>query len=405
MTTSSISSDLELRMDRAFLIAREVAPFFDPSMLQMRIIYTESITSNGRPTAGVDAHWNCYIHPQIDMNHEQLAFTLLHECSHLIQDHCGRGVEVYRTGVSHECWNICADLDVNSVAWMYAGKPLQMPSDIVDGVEKVWVIQPQTFRTQAYPQGVRPGLAAESYLKMIPDNHRHSDGIGGSCADGVERPWETEGSAVASPEAIRDSVAQRIVDYAKQRGNQVGGALLDWARAQLSQVVDPYALFHNYLTVSTNCSIQRRSSWRRTRMRNGMISPRYANQGVNVGVVVDTSGSMLWARDKLTALEAALANVTAIMRAVGSVQVFWCDTAVKHQAVYSPADLKPKGGGGTDLRPAIRAAEASGVDVVVVITDCDTPWPEQAPATPMVVVAVFTDSSSPDYAQRVDITQ
>jgi predicted metal-dependent peptidase len=158
-------------------------------------------------------------------------------------------------------------------------------------------------------------------------------------------------------------------------------------------------LFYNVLAESTRNKLERRSSWQRTRHRNDMISPRFAAKGLVVGVVVDTSGSM--GRPQR---EAALSGLLSIMQVLGRVEVFWCDVDVLHQAAYSAADLTPQGGGGTDLRKGIAAAEKHGVDVIVVITDTHTQWPQDPPEVPVIIVALDAATSRlPEYAMRVDI--
>jgi predicted metal-dependent peptidase len=68
-----------------------------------------------------------------------------------------------------------------------------------------------------------------------------------------------------------------------------------------------------------------------------------------------------------------------------------------------------KGGGGTDMRVGIqRAAELKPTpDVIVVLTDGETPWPsvEQMPRKSRLVVAVVSESSGafdhlPEYIKR-----
>lgn len=42
--------------------------------------------------------------------------------------------------------------------------------------------------------------------------------------------------------------------------------------------------------------------------------------------------------------------------------------------------------GGTDMREGIARAEANGVDLCIVLTDGETPWPERPPRVPLLLV-------------------
>jgi predicted metal-dependent peptidase len=107
-------------------------------------------------------------------------------------------------------------------------------------------------------------------------------------------------------------------------------------------------------------------------------------------VVVDTSGSVA---DRQ--LGAALSEVAGISRAVGvhgsRISVYSCDAAVHTvQRICRTQEISLVGGGGTDLRHGIgRAAAASpSPDVVVVLTDGQTPWPAVRPGC-RVVAGIF----------------
>ncbi|WP_186404932.1 VWA-like domain-containing protein [[Actinomadura] parvosata] len=94
-------------------------------------------------------------------------------------------------------------------------------------------------------------------------------------------------------------------------------------------------------------------------------------------------------------LEQALAELDGVLRATGHrwLEVICCDTeAYPAQRVRAAAQVELVGGGGTDLRPGFEAA--TGADVVVVLTDGDTPWPARRPR-PYVIVCLFDPNISP----------
>jgi predicted metal-dependent peptidase len=121
-------------------------------------------------------------------------------------------------------------------------------------------------------------------------------------------------------------------------------------------------------------------------------------------VVIDTSGSVSDAE-----LGSALLEVAAISRAVGGrrdlVTVVPCDAAARIAHPLCRAEGIPLlGGGGTDLRTGFATALRTQPrpDVVVVLTDGQTPWPESRPPC-RTVVGLFPrrhaswDEDDPEY--------
>jgi predicted metal-dependent peptidase len=112
-------------------------------------------------------------------------------------------------------------------------------------------------------------------------------------------------------------------------------------------------------------------------------------------VVIDTSGSM--GDDDLTA---ALAEVTGVLRGVGvhgnRVTVLSCDADVHAvRRVTSIEQVELLGGGGTDMRVGIDAALTGPEppNVVIVLTDGHTPWPDTAP--PCRIIAGLVGEAPP----------
>jgi hypothetical protein len=139
--------------------------------------------------------------------------------------------------------------------------------------------------------------------------------------------------------------------------------------------------------------------------RHGVVLPSLRRRPPSVAVVIDTSGSV-----SDTELGSALLEVAAISRAVGGrrdlVSVVPCDAAAKVVHSLCQAEGIPLlGGGGTDLRTgfakALRAQPRP--DVIVVLTDGQTPWPDSKPPC-RTVVGLFPrqrtdgwDEDDPDY--------
>jgi predicted metal-dependent peptidase len=85
------------------------------------------------------------------------------------------------------------------------------------------------------------------------------------------------------------------------------------------------------------------------------------------------------------------------------VVVACCDAAV-HQVrkVFNAAQLQLFGGGGTDLDAGLRYftdRTAEPIDLLVIVTDCHTPWPDDAPAFPVITIRVG-DGLPPPWGHR-----
>src|SRR5690606_15672260 len=134
-----------------------------------------------------------------------------------------------------------------------------------------------------------------------------------------------------------------------------------------------------------------------------VVLPSLRRTPPRVTVIIDTSGSV-----SDVELGSALLEVAAISRAVGGrrdlVSVLSCDAAARIAHPLCRAEGIPLvGGGGTDLRVGFtRALRASPrPDVLVVLTDGQTPWPASRPAC-RTVVGLFSRARAwsehdPDY--------
>ncbi|MBP7127413.1 hypothetical protein KBD49_13715 [Myxococcota bacterium] len=129
------------------------------------------------------------------------------------------------------------------------------------------------------------------------------------------------------------------------------------------------------------------------------LLPSLCGKRRRVGIVVDVSGSM----EHLT--RKALAEVLSLAReAQMEVTVATCDTRVIWKGPWRPDVPLPWSFGGTDLRPAIEALASENLSVVVVVTDCETPWPDRPPRVPVVVCALGRHAEpSPPWALRVEV--
>jgi predicted metal-dependent peptidase len=122
-----------------------------------------------------------------------------------------------------------------------------------------------------------------------------------------------------------------------------------------------------------------------------------------VSIVVDTSGSM-----GQEDLEMAVGEIKGILAAMGNrtAKYYACDAAVHiAKQIQSVTQVEFKGGGGTDMCVGIQRAvdDRPKPDILVVITDAYTPWPEKAPPCKMVACVVNESEKGPAYAKTVNI--
>jgi predicted metal-dependent peptidase len=73
------------------------------------------------------------------------------------------------------------------------------------------------------------------------------------------------------------------------------------------------------------------------------------------------------------------------------VVVACCDAAVHDvRKVFTGTQVELYGGGGTDMGAGLRAfvERKPPIDLLVIVTDCCTPWPTEAPPFPVITIRV-----------------
>jgi predicted metal-dependent peptidase len=119
------------------------------------------------------------------------------------------------------------------------------------------------------------------------------------------------------------------------------------------------------------------------------------------GFLIDTSSSM--GDSQLARAVAELGGLTRQLGYGSNVVVACCDAAVhnvKRAFAHTPIELY--GGGGTDLREGLRVfteKAATPIDVLIIVSDCLTPWPSEAPRFPVVTIRVG-DGTPPPWGHR-----
>lgn len=379
-----MTRDLE-KIQAARVWAVRNQPYLAIALHSLQIRWTE-----GYGTFGVDKHWRLYVDPfRVDeWTVEEIGGVLLHEVWHLLRDHHTRAeqFEAFQ-------WNLAADAEINDDL-VNAG--ITLPDNPV---------LPRDFHQP-------DGLLAEEYYRAGSKRPQACDC--GSGADGVDREHEegspredAPGLSRTQSELVRVSCAREIVEASRGRGD-VPESWKRWANERLVSKVD----WRSVLAAQVRRALVSASgavdyTWGRPSRRPipGVVLPSLRRPIPTIAVVVDTSGSV---SDNM--LEQALAEIDGALSSAGSrradVTVLSCDAEVAaKQRIRASAQVTLAGGGGTDMRVGIAAAAAlrPKPDVIIVLTDGDTPWPEEPTRGTALVVGLLAHTSyaPPDWARVV----
>ncbi|MER7757875.1 VWA-like domain-containing protein [Kitasatospora sp. NPDC097643] len=363
----------------ARLHATRVRPYLATALFALHLVESRQV-----PTMAVDQRWRCYANPAyVDRTPvEELAGVWVHEVSHLLRDHHGRGDRLARRLGLHGPgerlrMNIAADFEINDDVY---GDGLIRPSGVV---------LPEHLQ-------LPDGKLMEEYLREFRFDPR-ARGLAwldcGSGADGLQRPWELgpEGADGLNPQE-RDAIRFRVAEGIRARPGDTPSGWRRWAE----EAFHPPQPWRELLAAAVRSAVSGQGAGddysygrpaRRSVSLPGTVLPSLRRRPPRVTVIVDTSGSVSDAE-----LGTALLEITAIGRAVGGrrdlVTVVSCDATPQTVHTLCQAEGIPLvGGGGTDLRTGFAAALRSRPrpDAVVVLTDGQTPWPSTPPPCRTVI--------------------
>ncbi|HJP76411.1 MAG TPA: VWA-like domain-containing protein [Pseudonocardiaceae bacterium] len=388
----------EEKLFAARLFAARCRPYLASALFALHPVASRQV-----PTMGVDRHWRCYVSPAfVDRTPvEELAGVWVHEVAHLLRDHHGRSDRFATkhglTGPAERLrMNIAADCEINDDVF---GDGLVKPEGAVD---------PALL-------GLHEGQLMEDYLhqfQLTGLTSRLSWLDCGSGADGLERDWDLgPDGAHGLSEQERDAVRFRVAEGIAGHPGNVPRGWQRWA----DQAFHPAQPWRELLGAALRSAISAPGvgddySYGRPSRRSaglpGVVLPSLRRRPPRVAVIVDTSGSV-----SDTELGSAILEIAAMARALGGrrdlVSVLSCDAAAHVTHPLCRAEQIPLvGGGGTDLRTGFaKALRASpGPDVIVALTDGQTPWPETRPPC-RTVIGLFSgprkftmyNENNPDY--------
>jgi predicted metal-dependent peptidase len=381
--------------------------YFAPALFNLIPVKTDMIAS-----MAVDSRWRLYYNDEWLTAHtvEENAAVLIHEVSHLLRDHEARKHAAAVADVT--LWNTATDCEINDDL---VAEGLPLPDNPP---------QPATF-------GLQEGENAETYYRQmmgrngvgghskrtVPEGQSGTSGVSstndprphfadcGSGAHGERRPWELpddDGSPGGVPgvdrvkaELVRRECAQKILDRSGDWGD-VPLAWRRWARIVLTSKVDFMATIRHVVRKALRQSTLGRydRTYRRPHRRQAaygeFIMASFHQPRPRPGFLIDTSSSM-----QDTQLARAVAELGGLTRQLGystEVVVACCDVAVQNvKKAFNSAQIELYGGGGTDIGAGLRwfvDRKSGPIDLLVIVTDCQTPWPEETPPFPVITIRV-----------------
>jgi predicted metal-dependent peptidase len=358
------------------------------------------LETQGTGGVAADASWRMYVDPEAVAGWEpdELGSVMVHLVGHFLRAHGERAEAAGVIDDDRAHWTDAADAEINDDfdELRFPARPV-LPADL----------------------GCEPGGLAEQYFH---EGHRRDEECWGcaSAADGQGRPWEGDGEdgrdgstglGAGARQLLRRQVANEVLAHGKQAGTVPSG-LQRWAEDTLGPKVDwrrelAAELRRGISEVAGAVDYTYRRPSRRASVLDGVVLPSLRRPVPQVAVVCDTSGSMTAGE-----LGRVLGEVDGVLRAVGvggtSVRVLAVDAAVHTaQRVTSARQVDLLGGGGTDLGVGIAAAVElrPRPQVVVVLTDGETPWPAEPPRGVRVVVGLIGSQppTPPSWARAVRI--
>lgn len=387
----------------ARLRALHLAPYYASALWRLIPVPTP-----GLGTMGVDKDWRLYYDPATltEWGPALAAGVLTHEVGHLLRGHHDRAAALGTPNPT--VWNFATDAAINDDL-IRAG--FSLPEGAVtpqalclpdNGIEETYYAALMQHRdlADASDTGDADGCGSGAGGHALPCERPTRDAAG------------TPALSPAQQRATRRQVAQAVREHTPDPSNGIGQAPAGLRRWADQTLTPPQVDWRTELRATVRRAITYaagKADWSFTRRSRrsvpGVILPGMREPVVSIAAVVDTSASM-----SPPMLSAALGELAGLMRAGAnrSLNLVTCDTSGQvTTGVLSVDQVELIGGGGTDMRVGIEAALAvqPRPDVVVVLTDGMTPWPEQALPVPLIVALIGEyDRGIPDWARTVRVT-
>lgn len=417
--------------------AERIWPYISSVLFELRLVRVDDPRFT---TLGVDSGWRLYWSPgfveKCDVS--ELATSLLHECMHCLLEHAERFDELDCNIKDHKLWNIVGDCSINETLDEQALilpkhiKPFRF-ADFDGDISKEDTTERNYFKLLDSQSSKKKDSGGQSGQSGSGDGQAGQAGEegGGSPNSGSTAPdgpdcgsitggdgrWYEIDEEDSSAPAI-DS-ATKTVATTNAVGAILGGGAWGTKAGQslirsIEDLLKPRISWKKKLAMvlrQTLGNVMGRTDYTLTRIsrrehaiKTKEFAPRLpAMRGPlppNVAVILDTSPSI---SDRN--IKDALTEIIGIVRAVGAsrkVAVIPCSfNAYEVQYVRTPKQVqyvRLDGDGGTDLRKGFISAMnlKRRPEIIIVITDGETPWPEHKPKGVRLVLVLLNNQSAKD---------
>lgn len=323
------------------------------------------------PTAATDMRKIIY-NPKFieDLNDIELVqFVLAHEVMHIMFKHGLR-----RQSRDPKLWNIAADYVINLM--------------LRDSGFKIW---DKCFISSKYA-----GMSTEQVYDLLEQEmEKNGGGSGGMPQDGLgDDVMEPSDLAPEEQRELDRKIEQQVAQAANMA--RMAGKLEGGLERFVNEILNPKVPWQDLLQNYMSRVVHDEESWtrRNRRFEDIYLPSRYNKRMGEVIIIGDTSGSIT--NEELARVGTEAASIADLAKPE-SIRLVWADTKVAGEQVFDAHDVitpEPKGGGGTDMRVPLEYAEQFDPQVVILITDGYTPWPEVAPTYPLIVCCT-TDTQVP----------
>lgn len=362
-------------------------PFFATLLLNTPIVVKEGICEY----AATDMK-NIYLNPAYlrGATIDDLMSDLCHEIGHNALLH-GPRLE----GRNHRLWNIAADHAINLMledqgfkapkgGWLadrkYTGWSAEkIYADLRDKLRS----QPQGGGGQPQPGGGQPG---DGQPGGQSGDGQPGDGIAEDRMHGDLLPVAGAGDAAERAKVVRQ-MQQKVAQAATAA--KLAGKLKGQLAAMVDEFLNPKvpwaALLRDYLMRI----VKDDESWtrRNRRFRNVYLPARHSERMGPIVIIGDSSGS-IWCSPEELKMFATEIQAVADQVMPEHIRLIWADTKVAAEEVFEqgqPLKFEVRGGGGTDMRVPLKHVEQYDPEVVILLTDGYTPWPDVDPPYPLIV--------------------
>jgi predicted metal-dependent peptidase len=365
-------------------------PFFATLLLRTQVVVTADV-----PLAATDGS-HIYYNPEfLELcSVEDVMFVLAHEVGHDSLLHSLR-----LEARNPDLWNMACDHAINLMlkdqgfscpksvpgGWLCDDKYKGWSANrIYDDLRRQQSEQPQSGKGKGKGKG-KPGQGAPGA------------GAGGQQRDGMHGDVLPSKAATPVEQAAAEQRAKQRVASAANMARMAGKLTGELAR-MVDDMLESKVHWTDVLRDYMLKVVKARESWvrRNRRFPKVYLPTRHEKRMGPIVFIPDTSRSMFG--DDMEKICSEMAHCAAQTQPE-SIRVLWADTRVKGEQVFEAAEfsykaLKPVGGGGTDMRVPLSHVEQFDPQVVVLMTDGYTPWPEHEPPFPLIVICT-TDRQCP----------